>query len=48
MRQSGLDSGLDFHVEVLKTFQVGPSLLGSGWVVPRYGIRSVSEPREKN
>ena len=30
VRESRPDSGLDFHVKVLETFQVVPSLLGGG------------------
>jgi len=30
VRQSGPESGLDFQIKVLKTFQVVPSSLGSG------------------
>ena len=33
IRQSRPDSGLGFRVQFLNTFQVVPSLLGSGWLV---------------
>ena len=43
VRQSRQDAGLGFQVEVLKTFQVAPSPLRSGFVGygGRFGVRSV-------